>query len=163
MQRHYWKTFVNLKRDAIYINRYQAQVERTERGINIFSAVASSSAIALWAVWQRYPLLWAAVIAAAQVLAAVKPHLPYRARLTALSKLGAELEALALAAETDWLKVSRGTMDEDEAYRLAMDLKRKKQQATQRHFKGTSLPEDKRLLAMASRDVSAYMLTFNED
>lgn len=93
----------------------------------------------------------------------IKSQLPYRTRLAALSRLGPDLEALALTAETDWFKVARGLLTEDETYLLAMNLKRKVQQATQRHLKGSSLPESKRLLAMADREANGYMLSFRED
>ena len=129
----------------------------------MLSAIAASSAIGGWVIWQQLSFIWAVVIATSQVLNAVKPQLPYRSRLAALSRLGPDLEALALAAETDWLKVSRGVLTEDETYQLAMNLKRKVQQASQKHFKGSSLPEDQRLLAIADRDVDAYMISFRED
>jgi hypothetical protein len=41
-------------------------------GIGIVQAVASSSAIAAWAVVQAHPLVWGGIIAAAQVADALK-------------------------------------------------------------------------------------------
>lgn len=162
-QRHYWDTFSNLKRDAIYIGRYQGKIEKVERSINMLSAVAASSAIGGWVIWQHLAFVWAVIVAAAQVLSAVRPQLPYRARLTALTGFAPELDALALAAENDWLKVCRGYATEDETFQLAMTLKRKVQQATQKHFKGSSLPDDRKLLEVADREAQLYMLSFSEE
>ncbi len=162
-QKHYWETFVTLKRNALYIGRYQAKVEAVERNINMCSAVAASSAIGGWVIWQHFAFGWAAIVAAAQVLSAIRPQLPYRSRLAALTALAPELEALALAAETDWLKVCRGYTTEDETYQLAMALKRKEQQATQKNFKGSSLPDDRKLLELANDDAQHYMLGFSEE
>lgn len=128
-QNRYWDVFATVKRDAVYINRCQGSVESIDRWISIFSAVTSSSAIAGWAIWQQYSFAWGSIIAASQVLNAIKPFLPYKARLKALSNLGPDLDALALTAETDWFKVSTGMLRDDEIYALAMTLKKKCQQA----------------------------------
>lgn len=67
-QLRYWDTFTTLKRDAIYINRYQGRVEYTDRCINIFFAVTSSAAIGGWAIWKEYSFLWGLLIATSQAL-----------------------------------------------------------------------------------------------
>lgn len=156
-QNRYWDVFSTIKRDAVYINRCHASVESIDRTISIFSAITSSTAIAGWAIWSQYSFVWGAIIAASQVLVAVKPFLPYKARLKALSSLGPDLDSLALTAETDWFKVSRGMLTEDDTYALAMTLKRKSQQAQNKHCKGLSLPESKRHLAFANREAETYM------
>lgn len=156
-QNRYWDVFATIKRDAIYINRCHGSVEATDRWISIFSAVTSSAAIASWAVWSQYSFLWGVIIAASQVLNAVKPYLPYKARLKALSNFGPDLDALALTAETDWFKVSRGMLRDDEIYGLAMTLKKKSQQAQNKHCKGLSIPESKRHLAFANKEAETYM------
>ena len=162
-QHHYWDTFATLKANSVYISRYRGKVEQVDRAISMFSAVTASTAIGAWAVWRDLAFVWAAAIAAAQVLNAIRPYLPFRSRLTALGGLGPDLETLALAAEADWFKVSRGGFSEEATFQLAMNLKRKAHQATVRHFKGLSLPEDRRLREMARADGDAYMLTFKEE
>lgn len=156
-QNRYWDVFATIKRDAIYINRCHGSVETIDRWISIFSAITSSAAIAGWAIWSQYSFAWGIVIAASQVLNAVKPYLPYKARLKALSNLGPDLDALALTAETDWFKVSRGMLNDDEIYGLAMTLKKKSQQAQNKHCKGLSIPDSKRHLAFANKEAETYM------
>ncbi len=152
-----------MKRDGIYISRYHASVEATDRNLNIFSAVASSGSIAGWAVWHSAGIVWAIIIAASQVLTAVRPFLPYRTRLKALSGLGAELDGLAIAAENDWFKVSEGLLSEAEIHGLTMSLKRKILAATSKHFPETSLPPRKSLLDRAEAEAEHYMLRFAEE
>ena len=156
-QNRYWDVFATIKRDAVYVNRCHGSVESTDRWISIFSAVTSSSAIAGWAIWQQYSFVWAFIIAASQVLNAIKPFLPYKARLKALGNLGPDLDALALTAETDWFKVSTGMLKNDEIYGLAMTLKKKCQQAQNKHCRGMSIPESKRHLAFANKEAETYM------
>ncbi len=91
VQRRYWQELSDLKRDARYIDLYHARTERTDRWLSILAAVTSSASIGAWAVWQHLGPAWAFIIAASQVLSAVKEHLPYSKRLKALGALSPEL------------------------------------------------------------------------
>jgi hypothetical protein len=162
-QAHYWNQFVRLKRDSIYIGRYQGADEITDRNLNIFSAVASSASIGGWVIWKDYATVWAAIIAISQILTVIRPHLPYRTRLKSLAALCVDLEALSLVAETDWFKVSRGTIEEAEIHALTMALKTKAQRATAKAFGGATLPEKSRLLHAANEETRDYMNAFDQE
>jgi hypothetical protein len=159
-QAHYWKEFVRLKRDAIYIGKYRTSDEATDRRLNIFSAIASSASIGGWAIWHDHAIVWAIIIAASQVLTAVRPYLPYRTRLKALATLYVDIETLALVAETDWFKVSRGAIEGAEIHALTMALKTRALRAQTKNFGGASLPEKPRLLQSADGATRAYMVAF---
>lgn len=85
----YWNLLKELKVHVLYLQNYATNQYRLDRGVDIFLAVASSSSIAGWALWKDYQAVWAVVIALSQVVTAVKPLLPYKRRLAALSSLGA--------------------------------------------------------------------------
>lgn len=53
-QRYYWDTFSVLKRNQFYLNIHEQRLDSIERGINIFSAIASSAAIGGWLIWREY-------------------------------------------------------------------------------------------------------------
>jgi hypothetical protein len=160
VQLQYWNEFTRLKRDAIYINRYHGDVERVDRGLEMVSAVTSSAAIGGWAIWRDAAFLWGAVIAATRVLTAIRPFLPYKARLKALAKFGAELDGLALVAETDWLAVSRLTISDEEIHRRTMSLKKKALAAQVRSFGDASLPERPNWVQAAETAANTYMQSF---
>ncbi len=160
VQQQYWNQFTRLKRDAIYINRYHGRVELIDRALSMSSAVASSAAIGGWVIWRESAFVWGAIIAASQVLTAIKPFLPYSARLKALSRFGTELEGLALVAETDWLAVARLTISDEEIHRRTMSLKRKALTAQTKSFGGASLPEKARWVQAADIAASDYMQSF---
>ncbi|MGR4864605.1 hypothetical protein [Caulobacter sp. LARHSG274] len=162
-QAHYWNQFVQLKRDAAYIGKYHAADEAADRWLNILSAVASSTSIGAWAVWRDHAIVWAVIIAASQVLTAIRAYLPYKARLRALATLGVDLEALALVAETDWFKVSRGALEAADVHALTMALKTKAPRATSRSFNGASLPERTKLLQSAEAATRHYMAAFTQE
>ncbi len=157
LQLQYWNQFSRLKRDAFYISYYHAKIDKIERGLNIFSAAASLGAMTAWAAKHELAIVWGAVILLSQMLTAIRPHLPYRSELKALGTLGPDLEALALVAETDWLKVERASIDDDEIHKRTMALKKKAYDAQERSFKGMSLPEDHKLEARAEAAARDYM------
>ena len=62
--------------------------------------------------------------------------------------------------ESDWFKVSRGLLTDQEVHDLHMDMKRRKHEATLKSFGNASLPEVKRLLDRATSDTQLYVQTF---
>jgi hypothetical protein len=126
-------------------------------GLSIFGAVTSSSAIAGWLIWKQLSALWAIVIALGQIYTVVKPSLPYAARLQSLIKLGPELDALAITAETKWYDVSHGLLTDQETYELTMSLKMQCQQAQDRAFDGPTLPLNDALFQTAKKKALEYM------
>lgn len=162
-QTQFWYNFTTIKRNAIYINRYHALVEKKDRRLNMFAAIASSSSIGAWVIWKDAWPVWTTIIAASQVLAAVKPYLPFKAQLHALSMLGPELDGLALAAEEEWFAVSHGRLTEEEIHKQTMTLKKKVQAAQNKGFKGMSLPDHDKLLGIAEREALDYMGTIAGD
>ncbi len=162
-QKYYWDTFTDIKHHQVYLNMYEQRLDSIERYINVVSAVASSTAIGGWVLWQHIQFIWAFVIALSQVITATKPFLPFGQRLKALNGLTPEIEALALTAETDWFKVSRSILTEEEILALATTLKSREKDATQKHFKGLVLPEQATLKDKADKATIAYMKSFQED
>jgi hypothetical protein len=76
-----------------YMRRYRTFLARRVTWFGALRAIASSTAIGAWAVWQSYPMVWGGVIAAAQVADALKDVFPFTARtgrpttLSSLSRL----------------------------------------------------------------------------
>ena len=156
-QVQFWNTFTHLKRDAIYVGLYHAKVENFERWLSIFAAISGSSAIGGWLIWKEFSFFWATVIALSQLHTVIQPYLPYSARLRGLTKLGSELNRLALDAEEQWYSVAHGRLADDEIHKRTISLKRKCKTATEQAFPKTSLPKDDKLFAKAVASGRAYM------
>jgi len=160
VQQRYWQEFIELKRDARYIDLCQARTERIDWLISVLTAVTSSSSIAGWALWQQLSFVWAFLIAASQLFQAIKEFLPYKKRLKALGMLSPELNSLALIAENDWYRVSKGHLTEPEIHELQMKLKKKKHEAVVKSFGASSLPEAKDLIERACKDCESYVASY---
>ena len=89
-QRRYWKELFQLRVHVNYLELYMEHSELIDKSINIFLAVTSSTSICGWAIWNKYSFVWAVIIAASQLINAVKQFLPYRTRLKATSTLSVE-------------------------------------------------------------------------
>jgi hypothetical protein len=40
-------------------------------------ALASSTSVGAWAIWEKYPIIWSTIIVASQIATVIKPYFPY--------------------------------------------------------------------------------------
>ena len=159
-QERYWKELYQLKVHVSYLQLYQQQSESREKAVNIFLAVTSSSSIAGWAIWQTHGFIWAAIIAASQVVTAIKMFLPFRTRLKALTGLLHEMEEVSTYAEMRWYDVSEGVLSEREIHDLQYEIRARKHQLLRKHLGGGTLPEKPQLFANAVTSAETYFDNF---
>lgn len=156
----YWQEFIDTKRDAIYIDYYYRDTENIDRIIKIIIAVTSSTSIGAWVIWRDMNWLWGSIIAMSQVISAIKEYLPYKHRLAALSGLSKQINGLAISAESDWFKIQKGALTEEEIDDLQIGIKKTKLSIVQKHFPIGSLPENKKILTLADKATRAYVGAF---
>lgn len=162
-QHKYWQEMYDLKSHSNYVEEYLHRTEHADRLINILLAVASSSSIGAWVVWQQYGFAWGFIIAASQVVAAIKPFLPYRSRLKALSGLSHDLEELSILAETKWFGVSGGLMTAEEINKLQFDIRLKKHKVYKKHLGNLSLPDKQVYMRSAEEAASQHFKNYYKE
>ncbi len=155
-QDRYWQELADLRRDCFYVDDLLRRYQRTDRNLNIFLAITSSTAIAGWAIWQTVLMVWAVLIAGAQVVTVIKPWIPYSDRLKALFKAGPELAALAIAAEREWFAVADGDFTEAEIHEKYITLKSDKERVLRSAMGETVIPPDEAAVARADAAAIAY-------
>ena len=155
-QERYWRELVQLKVQLQYLGNYQHKTQQIDSGLKMFSAVASSTSIAAWAVWQQAEILWAGVIAATHLLSAVKEFLPYQKRIKQTAALGAEVAEIFVFAEHKWFLVAEGRLTNSEIHELTMDIKRRLSKAAIKHLGDSTLPANSALRAKTRQQVEAY-------
>lgn len=156
-QLRYWNLLKELKTQVLYLHTYASSSEEHDKNLNIILAVSSSSSIAAWAVWQSYPMVWGAIIAISQVITAVKPFLPYRQRIKAISALNENLQQISLECERYWFEVSEGLITEKEIHDLCIKLKEKASDAERKHLSGVILPRKAKFLQQAEIEADIYL------
>ncbi len=159
-QRRYWTELFELRVHVNYLELYMEESELKDKSINIFLAVTSSSSICGWAIWNKYGFIWAVIIAASQLINAVKQFLPYRTRLKATSGIMRELEELSIFAEKKWFDVAEGKLKKKEINKLQFEIRLKKTKAVQKHLGNNTLPTKEKLFNKAKKTAETYINNF---
>lgn len=156
-QNRYWSQLREIKTHVIYLHKYAAQSEWWDKAINIFLAITSSSSIAAWAIWQKYQIIWAIIIASSQVVTAIKPFLPYKQRIKAISDLNDRLQDISLNCERNWFAVAEGNLTEEEIHNLYIEIKNDSLEAEKKYLKSIILPKNRRILRIAETEADIYL------
>ena len=114
MQERYWNTMVQAKFSCYYLEMQHESSVKMERSINIFLAIMSCGSIAGWAIWNRFAIIWAILVAFSQVISAILHFLPYSKRAEELFKYCWELNEISRKMEHDWFAVASGDLSEHE-------------------------------------------------
>jgi hypothetical protein len=156
-QELYWQQLVQLKAACEYVRRYRNRLALWETRIGALRALASSSAIAAWAVVQAHPLLWGGIIAAAQVADALKDVFPLSARRRSTSELVAVLDTMFIETLHEWESVRAGQLSDREIADRWLRLMQRRHEVETKCLATTSLPERRDLMMLANADAKAYL------
>lgn len=86
-QRRFWDELVQLRIHIFYLQQFHLVAEANETRLNMFLAVTANGSIATWAVWGKWPMVWAFIIGISQAVNAIRPYLPYQKRAKAIAAL----------------------------------------------------------------------------
>lgn len=156
-QNRYWNQLKEFKTHVLYLHNYAAHSEWWDKTINIFLAITSSSSIAAWAIWQKYQMIWAIIIAISQIITAVKPFLPFKARIKAVSDLNDRIQEISLECERGWYSVAEGELTNKDIHELCIKLRNESLLAQKKYLKNIVLPKNKELLRIAEIDADSYL------
>ena len=154
----YWKELQQLKAACVCMRLYRNNLGRWVRAIEVVKAIASSGGIAGWVLWKDYPFLWTGIIAAAQVLDALKGVFPFSKNHRGASDLTIALEVLYIDAEDEWEAIHAGRLPAEAITKRRTKL-RKLQLAEEKRFfpDGVELPAA--LIRLATSQANAYFET----
>jgi hypothetical protein len=158
LQQHYWNELYQLRTHIYFLDLKVQQAEFIDRLIKMLLAITSSASIGGWVIWNEYALVWAGIVAIANVINAVLPYLPYKNRIKTYSNLVNDLEQLIVTAEYKWYAISSGQMCEEDINHEIYKIKTDKNKFLQKHVL-TSIVEDTKRFAKAEKMASDYMET----
>ena len=119
-----WSALVNLKFKGYVIAILLGRFQKRGRTVDVFLAVASSTSIAAWALWKKFEIVWAGIIAVSQVLTVIKPYYPFRKYATEFTAKCAKIDLLNIEFERLWDKMQLGTISDDDASETYYSLQR---------------------------------------
>jgi hypothetical protein len=159
----YWSQIEQLKGAAVCIRLYRDDLDRWVTAVNTIKAVASTGAVAGWFAFDAYKLLWGCIIAAAQLLDALKDVFPFAKLHTQAASLTVALELLMISAENDWQKIHIGKIDNISIIERRTKLQKLQLEAETKHFPKGFKPSQK-LLSQATEEAKTYfLLTFKTE
>jgi len=107
----YWKQLVTCKIVAGYVRRYRDRQSAWINSTGIFKAIVSSGTIGAWVIWKAYALVWGVLLAAMQILDAIKEFIPQTRNRRNASDFVSAMEHIIIDARFEWYEVSNGKYD----------------------------------------------------
>ena len=77
MRNRIWTNLANIKFKCIYTGKVSKRSYHIGNVYSIFLALASATSVTTWAIWDKFPLVWASIVAFSQILHIIKPHIPF--------------------------------------------------------------------------------------
>lgn len=155
-QASYWQDFIQLKLDACYVRDYRNRIGRIETSVATLRAIASSTSIAAWAIWQKHALIWGCIIAASQLVDALRDVFPFRKRRQALSGWSNGLNRLFVEAQREWDLIAAGKMPNKKIQMRAHQLRLKMQRYEETYIPD-GLPRNEKLFQAAQAEMVTFL------
>lgn len=152
----YWNQLVRVKVGAEYIQLYRDVIGRRIWWFDLLRALASSGAIAAWAVVRAHPLLWGGIIAVSQVAEVIKGALPLAKRYEGACQLSMSLDAMFIDAQFEWEAVAAGRLTEEEIVAARKRMMTLEHDLQAKHFPN-GLRRRSDLLGLAEESAARYL------
>jgi hypothetical protein len=151
----YWAQLRQTKARAIYVRLYRNYLAKRTRAIELVKAISSSGAIAGWVVWKDWPLFWSAIIAAAQLLDALKGVFPFAKLHRAASDLTVAMETIWIDADAEWTDIYAGRLTDQDVSKRLQKLRKLVLEAEKKHFPD-GFEADPKIALLAQRETEGY-------
>lgn len=164
----YWRTLGEMKYAELYFQLYAVRSNRIRKAISAVCLLSSLACVAAWAESDGSGVLWAALIAAAQLISALQPLFPYEERVTAAGYIYKDLSILVIEVESDWLFIANGISlhnDDNQDERIAIRISdfRQRQLEIENKYAGVgTFPFNERLSKKARRIVEGYLRRYQD-
>lgn len=156
IQERYWSSLTEKKFALYYIEIHFSKAIQINRAIKIIMAITSCSSIAAWTIWKQLSYLWGIIIALSQVVGVINEYMPYQKRIEDISNLKSEWSAIFLSMEKDWLKVSNGSITENEINDILFEYEKEWNEVDDKYFKDDSLPRKQKCIDYAEEKMGLY-------
>jgi hypothetical protein len=155
-QKLYWDQMFELKVAASYIRQYRDHLGTWVTGLGILKAVASSAGIAAWVIWKQYAFVWGAIIAASQLVDALKDVFPFAKKHKSASALAMTLDNLFIDVQLEWEYIFSGKYSDEEMMKRLHQLRKLQLDAEKNNFPD-GLATREILLDRAKQDAAEYL------
>jgi len=119
-----WYLLVDSKTNEKYSSLVVKKYQIFDLLLNIFLALATSSSIAAWAIWNKFPALWILIIGISQVLMIVKPYFLFPKYIKVFNEKSIRWQQMTVELEHLWYELNEENIDEKKASKTYFEFKR---------------------------------------
>ena len=155
MREKFWEMIVNFKIAERYYWYYTCDSKKWNNVITGICLLTSASSISACYFWKQFPIIWAVIIAAAQVVSVCKPLFPFDNRLVSARYIYQDIVDLMVDVEDIW-GVDGSEITESDFKSELSKYVRRYNDIENRFSKPDLFPAKKRLHDKAQRDAALY-------
>ncbi len=156
MRERVWNNLADIKFKSIYLNKVSNRAYHWGNAYSIFLAVASASSVAAWAVWEKYPALWAAIVAISQILHIIKPYMYFIKNDKEFIEMSLLFEGIYLSYEKLWYELQKEDFNSDEAENTFYENRQKELDISKNH-KHVVCPNIASLISKADAETNNFL------
>lgn len=159
----YWSKLQQFKFDLIYYDVHFESCIKMGRAIKYVIIGFTSLATGAWMAWDNISaikVICAIVIWLLQGVSAISESFPFDKRKLELRELSTELEPVYIQMESDWRKIQRMQLENDEIQELIESYAQKQAEIIKHYFKDDALPIKEKLHAKADVLTEEYFKNF---
>lgn len=161
MRERYYDLMINCKFNTLYYQKYMIMPARVDLSISCVSTVLST--VGVISVIEDFIPLWgtAALLLSGQILAIIRPYLPYAQRISSSNFMSIEYQDLYRRLESDWFRYLHSSSNADtpemetllSAYQVCYD------RIEERFGSGLTFPLNKKSYDEAEEEMNLYFET----
>jgi len=160
-QQLYWRELGELATAFCYYRLLRNRLTRLNQSVGIIKAVAASGTIAAWAIWKQATLFWAAIIAASQLIDAVKDVIPFQRNNKSANDVVNTLDTILIDSQFEWEDIFAGHLPDNEISTRRRKIVRLRVEAERKHFPDGHVVS-RRLFALARVEARNYLSAMYE-
>lgn len=112
MRERYWSMFNSTKHKYFYYAFYKQSCDIRIMVTKIFLAVISCAGITAWTIWDKFPGLWAVILAISQIVSVSQEYMPFYKQSAGIEYLLSDLSVITTQIASDWNRVDDMTPEQ---------------------------------------------------
>ena len=163
MRTRIWNNLANIRFKSFYCNHCSALSRTLGNIYSFFLSFVSASCIAAWAIWQKYPILWAIIVAIAQIFHIARPYFMFLKSEKEFLAMSFEFKNLYLLYERLWYDLENEAVTAELTEKKFYELREKELQI-ERMYQSTHTPKLNCIISKAQQDTYGELsLNFEQE
>jgi len=156
----FWYAFAEMLYRSYYLVSYKQRVLKIQKILNCFLIVVSSTSISAWTLWGKYPVLWAILTAASQLISLVMPYFRYSEIVTCINFCIPELDIITSEMEAKWQIID--SLKDQEIVKECAKFEKRYNELDAKYLSPLDFPDKKSCQKSAMRKRDMYLSKYTK-